>query len=57
MVEVTLWVRRVECETRETLAERGPDTTASAPRGSDGCGSLTGTGSTTLDEGGIYSDV
>ena len=28
MVEVTLWVRRVECEVRDTLAARGPDTTA-----------------------------
>ena len=57
MVEVTLWVRCVECEIRETLAERAPDTIASAPRGSDGCGSLTGTGSTTLDGGGMDSDV
>jgi len=57
MVEVTLWVRRMECEIRETLAKRGPDTTASAPRGNDGCGSLTGTGSTTLGGGGMDSDV
>jgi len=30
-------------------AERGPDTTASVPRGNDGYGFLTGTGLTTLD--------
>ena len=37
-------------------AERGPDTTASVPRGNDVYGSLTGTGLTTLD-GGVYTQA
>jgi len=39
-----------------TLAERGPDTTASVPRGNDGYGSLTATGLTTLN-GGVYTQA
>ena len=47
----------LRCKLCSILAERGPDTIASVPRGNDGCGSLTGTGSTTLDGGNIHSDV